>query len=340
MKVLNVRNVHEALPVALKHLYEFGEERPSRNGPVLQTPYPVATVYEKPCERVIYWPERDANPFFHVYEMLWMIAGRDDLAGPQRYVKSFGAFSDDGLTLHGAYGKRWRKSFGIDQLAIIAKDLIDNPESRRCVLQMWSSAIDLGVNGKDLPCNDTATFQIGKDEKLHLVMFCRSNDIVWGAYGANAVHFSFLLEYMAEWLGREVGTYTQISVNWHGYLKTLGSVKPLADLDVFVNPYVSQLVRPIGLRGGVELMDEKIQRLLNYADTGTIEFANKPGVYNWESELFLVLKAHHLFNNKTDPDRFKKSFDVLREGNQDWQWIKAAEMWLKKRAIGADQKQS
>ena len=145
---------------------------------------------------------------------------------------------------------------------------------------------------------------------------------------------------MAEWLGREVGTYTQISVNWHGYLKTLGSVKPLADLDVFVNPYVSQLVRPIGLRGGVELMDEKIQRLLNYADTGTIEFANKPGVYNWESELFLVLKAHHLFNNKTDPDRFKKSFDVLREGNQDWQWIKAAEMWLKKRAIGADQKQS
>ena len=69
MKVLQVRNVHEALPRALQLLDREGIRRESRNGPVIQGP-PVATVYMHPWERVLFWPERDANPFFHLYESL------------------------------------------------------------------------------------------------------------------------------------------------------------------------------------------------------------------------------------------------------------------------------
>ena len=79
MRVLEMRNVHCALPRALQELERVGQARESRNGPVIVFPDPVTTVYAKPCERVMFWSERDANPAFHLYEALWMLAGRDDV---------------------------------------------------------------------------------------------------------------------------------------------------------------------------------------------------------------------------------------------------------------------
>jgi hypothetical protein len=45
----------------------------------------------------------------------------------------------------------------------------------------------------------------------------RSNDVIWGAYGSNVVHFSMLQELIASELGVECGTYTQMSNNFHLY---------------------------------------------------------------------------------------------------------------------------
>lgn len=47
----------------------------------------------------------------------------------------------------------------------------------------------------------------------------RSNDVIWGAYGANAVHFSFLQEYIASFIGVPVGLYRHLSNNFHVYLE-------------------------------------------------------------------------------------------------------------------------
>ena len=49
----------------------------------------------------------------------------------------------------------------------------------------------------------------------------RSNDIIWGTFGANAVHMSMLHEYVASALMLHVGKYTQISDSFHAY--TAGS---------------------------------------------------------------------------------------------------------------------
>jgi len=53
---------------------------------------------------------------------------------------------------------------------------------------------------------------------LNMTVFNRSNDMVYGALGANVVHFSVLQEYMAACIGVEVGTYYQVSSNMHVYL--------------------------------------------------------------------------------------------------------------------------
>src|SRR5690606_9555427 len=113
----------------------------SRNGPVAQILEPVIVTYTHPRERVLLYTERDCNPFFHLYESLWMLAGRNDVAPLAYYNKRMPEFSDDGKTFHGAYGYRWRTHFGWDQLRAIVEELRTNSNSRRVVLQMWDANI-------------------------------------------------------------------------------------------------------------------------------------------------------------------------------------------------------
>jgi len=169
MHVIKVPNVQAALPAGLRYLEMYGIQRDSRAGPVVVAPGPVTTQYTRPRERVIFWPERDANPFFHFFESLWMLAGRNDIAFLTQFVARMKQFSDDGVTQHGAYGHRWMHHFelareeiddgishgwmeDIDQVASIVNMLKRNPEERRCVLQMWDASVDLGRNGVDVPC--------------------------------------------------------------------------------------------------------------------------------------------------------------------------------------------
>ena len=229
MHVIKAVNAHSALPELIYQLKNRGVHRSSRNGDVLMFPDPVTTVYSLPQERVVFWPERDANPFFHFFESLWMLAGRNDVAYPATFLERMKDFSDDGETLHGAYGHRWREHFGNDQLRVIAEALQKDPDCRRQVLAMWDPAHDLGVATKDAPCNTHVYFQRNAYGDLDMTVCCRSNDIIWGLAGANAVHFSMLQEYMAAWIGCQLGRYWQISNNCHAYVSVFEKVLPLAD---------------------------------------------------------------------------------------------------------------
>lgn len=230
MYVLNVRNVHQALPLAMDFLMTEGRHvsaQESRNGPVRKSVWPVTTHYERPTERVLFWAERNANPFFHFMEGLWMLAGRKDVKWIRQFNKSFGQFSDNGRDFHAAYGHRWRHHFGgLDQLMAVGKILKKNPLDRRAVLQMWDPVADLGKDGLDFPCNTTVYFD-ATHGYLNMTVCCRSNDVVWGAYGANAVHMSMMQEIVASLCDLPVGHYWQISNNWHGYLNTIEKVIPL-----------------------------------------------------------------------------------------------------------------
>lgn len=244
MQTIVARNVGQALVSGLQIVSANGLLRDSRNGPVRVFETPVTTIYEEPTERVVFYPERDANPFFHFMEGLWMIAGRNDVEWISRFNSSIVNYSDDGVTFHGVYGWRWRNHFGMDQLDMIVGMLRENPEDRRVVLQMWDPIVDLGRVGKDFPCNTAVKFRI-VDGRLDMTVENRSNDMIWGAYGANAVHFSMLHEYMASRIGVKVGYYFQISTNFHAYVSTLekhqdvmGLVLPEAD------PYAMGVVEP------------------------------------------------------------------------------------------------
>lgn len=355
MRVIEARNVHDALPLALELLFRHGVFRESRNGPVLMMDTPVTTVYAQPLERVVFWEERDANPFFHLYESLWMLDGRNDVAGVARYAKQMLQYSDDGKTLHGAYGHRWRwrpedrdsRMVPFDQLTQIALMLNENPNDRRAVLSMWNAGWDLGRKGKDIPCNVTATFQIGTDGCLHLVVFNRSNDIVWGCYGANAVHFSFLLEYVALAIGALVGTYTQISVNWHGYVETIEPLRTLpqralkhlhAVPTIIPNPYrwesTRTPVKPLRLsyfeKPPMEWIDEQIRIVLQEADND-FKLTIPKGLDTNFTYIHHLLRAYHLYKTLPEPERFERAMDLIECCDCDLDFPRACGEWIGRR---------
>ena len=57
----------------------------------------------------------------------------------------------------------------------------------------------------------------------------RSNDMWYGCYGANAVHFSFLQEFIASAVGVPLGVYRQFSHNLHLYTELYDAKKHLAN---------------------------------------------------------------------------------------------------------------
>lgn len=238
MHVMEVRNVVQAWPRAVRLIKRQGRLMTSRVGEVLVLDDPVVTVYSHPRERVLRCPVRDANPMFHLMEALWMLAGRHDATWLDLFVKDFSERFGEARGLQwGAYGYRWRHHFLQDQLKICIDRLSANRDDRRSVIGMWDPSRDLTEHKcdiyKDYPCNTTIFLRVNHqgdkrtefnhwtEDQLDITVCCRSNDIVWGCYGANAVHMSMLQEYLAAMIGVNVGIYYQFSNNWHAYTDTL-----------------------------------------------------------------------------------------------------------------------
>ena len=212
------RNVNDAYARMVPWLVENGIKTPSRNGPVLRAPEPVTWTLEHPWERVLLDPYRDVNPFFHIYEGLWMIHGANAVRPLCHFVKRMVDFTDNGATVPGAYGYRWQNK--VDQWRPALATLANDPGSRRVVLAMYDPKQDtkaLVSGGKDIPCN-THMYLTIREGRLCMTVLNRSNDIEWGALGANAVHFSMVHEWAADILNVAEGPLTVFSNDLHKYI--------------------------------------------------------------------------------------------------------------------------
>lgn len=337
-------NPDEGLYSMLKCLFTKGNQHVgnSRNGPVTRFIEPVSLVWTNPMHRVSFDPVRDANPAFHLFESFWMLAGENDVARPAYFASGMSNFSDNGTTFEGAYGYRWKRHFGHDQLEhYILPSLAKNKEDRRCVLAMWDGKADPlnGLaGGKDLCCNLSAVFDASMGP-LHMTVTNRSNDIVWGACGANAVHFAFLQEYVAGCLGIPVGNYTQFSTNSHIYNEFPGTKAVLQAFKKRINlegvpadgeaehPYQGFAV-PMFSKG-VEpalkkmVLDKDIERLLENYDQLEFEFES----FFFKQVVAPVIRSYNLYKK----DRLEQAVHELKAAQVQSDWVIATTAWIEKR---------
>lgn len=245
-------NVNEALHLGLMFLKDDGTLKPTqtRNGLVLKWPTPVLTSYRYPEERVLINKKRDCNPFFHFFESLWMLAGRQDVKFLKVFVSRIENYSDDKVKFNAAYGYRIRNWTFVDQLEKAIQCLKMDKTTRRVVIQIWQ-VNDLGKASEDIPCNTQLYLWVEHGPLLNLTICNRSNDMLWGAYGANAVHFSMILEFIACCIGCGVGTMYQFSNNMHVYIDTGPYKKLQEENDHFIDPYVVKGIDPYKMNKGM-----------------------------------------------------------------------------------------
>lgn len=197
-------------------LNDLGVVSNSRNGEVLKFPYPITTTYRTPWHRANFTPGRDANPFFHIAEAMWMLAGRRDVGFLDNFNKGMKQYSDDGDIFNAAYGYRARHAFGVDQLQAIPEIMLKDPDTRQAVIQLWDP-FDLQATTKDKACNMTMLFKM-HGIRLDLIVYNRSNDLVYGGVtGANPVHFSYFQQWVADTLKVPMGYLTFVSADAHVY---------------------------------------------------------------------------------------------------------------------------
>lgn len=228
--------VDSRLREVLQEIVNNGVFRDSRAGSVKELSQPTTILWPNETPFISTDPIRDANPFFALFESVWMLQGRNDLAFLLHFNSTFGQFSDDGKEVRGsAYGKRWRSWFKldetppatIDQFPKLIKELADNPLTRRAVLLMWD-AQDLNLDSKDVPCNTQIYFLV-RNGRLDMTVTNRSNDAIYGLFGSNVVHFHILHSYITMLLHAELrarksevvipkGDYYQITNNLHAYV--------------------------------------------------------------------------------------------------------------------------
>lgn len=285
---VRARNVNEALMIGLHLIRNEGRPASSRGLEVLRAPGPVTTVYEKPTERVLFSPTRDANPFFHLIDALWVLSGSNRAELPALFLSNITRFSDDGMYFHGAYGHRLRQAFGFDQIEMACAMLKDKPDSRQCVMSIWHPTLDLATKTADMPCNDMVMLDI-VDGALNMTVCNRSNDVIWGAYGANAVQFSMLQEYMALCVGVSVGRYAQQSNNYHVYTDNSFWIKcQEEELGPYVDYYEEGKTLPLPLAKdalGARDVYRDCVRLSRMAEDGD------PITHEWGSEFFNTVVA-------------------------------------------------
>jgi hypothetical protein len=147
---IQVRNVNHAFSEIFWKMKTMGlKPEQTRNGLAYVIAEPVITTYRYPQERVLFHTGRDANPIFHLMESIWMLAGRRDVQFLQHFNSTIGQFSDDGKVFNAAYGYRWRRHFGFDQLEEVIKALRRDPETRQAVIQMWDQDDKTGCGAQN-----------------------------------------------------------------------------------------------------------------------------------------------------------------------------------------------
>jgi len=157
-------------------------------------------------------PQRKFNEDYAEYEWNWYLKGDRDASEIAERAKIWKQMMVEGTTeVNSNYGYFWNKNY---QLSRVVQELRTNKETRRAIVVHYDIN-ELDRYKHDTPCNDVLNFYI-KDDKLHLTVFARSIDLVFG-FCNDQYTFAKLMEMVAFQLDIPVGEMHWMVTNLHIY---------------------------------------------------------------------------------------------------------------------------
>lgn len=247
--------------------------------------------------------ERKWNLFFALGELCWHLHGSNEPRDLEYYTKNWRLFEDkENYNLSNCYGYKIFEG-KYSEWNRIKEILIKDKLSRRAVIILPDSSKQRpSIKSQGNPCTTSLQFLV-RDEKLHLIVNMRSNDIIWG-FPNDVFVFTMLQEVMAVELGLEPGPYYHFVGSLHLYERHFSLASKILN-----NPDISSFTMPRmeGIKSLKEFLEaEKSLRM------GRIESVLVNSEY-WNN-LLDVLKIKH-FLKKNDFLMTRKLIDksIYRE---------------------------
>ena len=152
-------------------------------------------------------------------EVAWFVSGRQDTDFlHEQGITIWNKFvEDDGRTVDAAYGYRWRRRFGRDQLREAVEALRADPTTRRCVVMAWDPMKD-GLQSKgqrNVPCPVGFTLHLS-ESLLHSTLLIRSSDVFVGL-PYDVMGHALLMAMIGQSLGASPGVMTVTLAHAHLY---------------------------------------------------------------------------------------------------------------------------
>ena len=164
-----------------------------------------------------------------IYELLWFLKGDTNIDYlKENGVNIWNAWADKNGDLGPVYGFQWRNwnNDGIDQIKILVKDLVKNPNSRRHLISAWNPSVlpDTSksfesniANGKAAlpPCHAFFQFYVS-NSKLSCQLYQRSADVFLGV-PFNIASYSLLTMMIAQVCDLKLGDFVHTFGDAHIY---------------------------------------------------------------------------------------------------------------------------
>lgn len=162
-----------------------------------------------------------------IHELLWFLAGDTNVKYLQdNGVRIWNEWADENGDLGHIYGYQWRSwpdynGGHIDQISEVVKQIKNNPDSRRIIVNAWNVADIPNMNLP--PCHAFFQFYVA-DGKLSLQLYQRSADIFLGV-PFNIASYALLLQMMAQVTGLKAGDFVHTLGDAHIYTNHLEQVE-------------------------------------------------------------------------------------------------------------------
>src|SRR5579859_539239 len=234
-----------------------------------------------PRARLWFHPERKFSLPFACAEATLLFDPTNYVSTIAFFNQRMRRFSDDGVHLYGDYGKRIAS-----YLPDLVRKLRNDPLTRQAIVPILHID-DIRAETKDFPCTSTLHFLI-RENKLHLFVSMRSNDLYWGT-GYDVFVFTILQEILANELDIEMGSYYHTAHSLHVYeqhfewLKTMTGVQDI----IFSVPYrLHDMLHLVLLAKQCKIMNEEA-------------FSECPDAFEYVFEQYARKKRHLPLSEKS-----------------------------------------
>lgn len=285
MLVFKGKTFSEVYESSLRTLVNSGSDLYPR-GTVCKELLDVALVIEDPSSCLYLNSARSSQFKYIAAEFLWYYMGRSDVKFISNWAKFWNQIQNADGSANSAYGNlifNSKNEHNISQYQWALQSLLSDSDTRQAIMH-FNKPSHQYVGNKDFVCTMYVNLHI-RDNRLHMKMSIRSNDVIWGTPTDVAFFCSLQMQILShlreKYPDLQLGTYTHVADSYHVYDRHYDLVNRMLQSEFFpasLPPIISDLIDANGNP------TSGLMTLMNHVEHGIPEFLifqDGEDVYNW-----------------------------------------------------------